>query len=905
MLLGRDRERGEIESALDRARRGESATLALVGEPGIGKTALLEHAAEHAGDMAVLRARGIESEAQVPFASLLELLRPALPLLEEIPEPQAAALEGALALRPGPAQERFAVGAATLNLLASYADRTAVAVLIDDVQWLDRSSAQAMLFAFRRLVADPIAVVIAAREGEPSLLDGAGLPTLRIGGLTSDDAVALLQELPDETARRLHEATAGNPLALLELASDPGDAALAPAGAPLLVSTRIASAFVKRLGELDTATRRAAVLAATSGDCEMSMLERAAAALDIDLSALSHAESAGLISLRPGLVEFRHPLARSAIYADASARERREAHRALASVLPDRDVDRRAWHLAAAALGTDEAAAAALEQAALQARGRSAYAAAAAAFERAARLAGTSERRPRLLYAAAEAGWHAGLADHAVALLDEARAAGVDPALMLEIDELGGHIATRRGPVMHGYRILSAAAERADGERAVAMLAEAAGACFYAGNPLEMVSVAERARARLPDGASDRARFLCGVVYGMAHVVGGDAAAGAAAIREAISLAERRGELRDDLKLVPWLAVAPIFLREAGTGRSLLEHALATARARAALGSMPFVLNLIARDLATTDRWGAAEASYREAIDLARETGQRTDLAFALSGLAWLLARRGEHQESRASAGEALALCAALGTRLHEVWATSALGELELALGDAARAAEHFEHQRQLLRDLEITDVDLSPAAELVDVYVRLGREVQASPLASELISAASEKGQAWSLARAARCQGLLARDETMPTHFEEALRLHGHTPDAFETARTQLAYGERLRRSRHRVRARAQLRSALETFGRLGAHPWVERARAELAATGETLRRSDPTTVDELTPQELQIALLLAGGKTTREAAAALFLSPKTIEYHLRHVYQKLGIHSRAELADVVAVLT
>jgi len=902
VLLGREQERWEIEHALEVARSGSSARLALTGEPGIGKTALLEHAASQATGMRLLRARGVQSEAQIPFASLLELLRPALALIEQIPRPQAVALEGALALRPGLAQERFAVGAATLGLLATYAEQGPVAVLLDDAHWLDASSAQALLFAFRRLVADPIAVLIAVRDGEPSLLDGADLPTLRIGGLTGEQSALLLHGLGPAMARRLHDATAGNPLAMLELATDGSDLTLAPEGAPLLVSARISAAFVRRLELLDDAGRRALVLAATSDSEDLVVLERAAARLGIELAALAGAEGAGLVVLGGGTVEFRHPLARSAVYANAPAAERREAHRALAAALPDRDVDRRAWHLAAAAIGADDSASAALAQAGARSRDRSAYATASAAFERAGRLATDTERRARLLWQAAEAGWLAGLADRAVTLLEESRASTGERAGLIEIDQLAGEIAIRRGPVMRGHEILTAAAQRAAPEQAVAMLAEAAVACFYAGNPAEMLAVAEQAQARLPGAACARARFLAASAIGIARIFGGDAAAGAEALREAISLAETSAELRDDLQLLPWLAIGPIFLREAGTGRWLLEHALRTARARAAVGALPFLLDLIARDEATTDRWAVAEATYRESIELARESDQQTALVFALSGLAWLQARRGREQECRALAAEALELSPRLGTRLHEVWATAALGELELGLGDATRAAEQFERQQRLLRDLGITDVDLSPAADLVDAYLRLGRDGDAARLASEFSAAADAKGQAWSRARALRCAALLAPEAEITRLFEEAIGLHQRTPDVFETARTRLAYGERLRRARNRVLAREQLRAAIDTFERLDARPWSDRARVELAATGVTVRRRDPSTVDELTPQELQIAVLLSGGKTTRETAAALFLSPKTIEYHLRHVYQKLSIHSREELARAVA---
>ena len=497
------------------------------------------------------------------------------------------------------------------------------------------------------------------------------------------------------------------------------------------------------------------------------------------------------------------------------------------------------------------------------------------------------------------------MTDRAIALLDEARASASDPVRLVEIDELAGHIATRCGPVMRGHAILTAAAERADPERAVAMLAEGAFACFVAGNPAEMLSVAERAQAVLPADPSLRARFLAALTAGMARILGSDAAAGAEAVQEAVTLAESSADLREDLQLIPWLVLGPLFLRQTGAGRTLLDHALRTARAHAAVGALPFVLNLLARDQAATDRWAVAGATYQEAIELARESGQKTELTFGLAGLAWLQARRGREQECRACAAEALSLCHELGAALYEIWATAALGELELGLGDAARAAGHFEHQQQLLRHLAITDADLSPAAELAESYTRLGLGDEARRIAAAYMAAASAKRQPWPLARALRCQGLLAGETDFAGYFEQALRLHEQTPDAFEAARTRLAYGERLRRARNRVLAREQLRAAADAFERLDARPWADRARAELAATGETLRRRDPSTIDELTPQELQIALLLIAGKTTRETAAALFLSPKTVEYHLRHVYQKLEIHSRDELARTLATQT
>ena len=847
--------------------------------------------------MQLLRAAGNRVRGADPVRVAARAAAPDARGLGPDPGPAGDRAPGRARAQDGPGQDRFAVGAATLSLLATYAEQGPDPVLIDDAQWLDGPSAEAMRFAVRRLVADPIAVLIAVREGEPSLLDGADLPTVRIGGLSREEAASLLGGLAPDATARLHDATAGNPLGLIELGREADELTLAPAGAPVLVSARISREFLRRAGELDEGERRALLLLATSESGDLPLLDRASRRLGVELSALSAAEHAGLVAVRAGSVEFRHPLVRSAIYAGARPEERRAMHRALASALPDRDVDRRAWHLAAAAAGVDErprprlsrpGSGRAIEARTLRPR----------RVRTCRRLASDGERRARLVFAAARQTWHAGSAPRAVALLDEARASTDAPASLLEIDELAGHIATRQGPVMRGHAILTSAAEHADPNRAIAMLAEATGACFYAGNPAEMLVVAEQASGLVAAGAPVRTRFLASIAIGIARVVGGNAADGSEAIHEAVALAGGSPELRDDLQLMPWLAIAPIFLRETGTGRVLLDRALEVARERSAVGALPLVLDLIALDHATTDRWALAEATYQEAIGLARETGQQTDLVFGLSGLARLQARRGRAAECRANVAETVELCDRLGTRLHEVWAVEALGMLELGLGRAESAIEQLTRQQRLVEELGITDADLSPAPELIDAYCRLGHTDKARALANAFGAAAEAKGQSWSIARALRGQGLLASDSRFARAFEQALQRHANTPDVFEQARTQLAYGERLRRARNRKLAREQLRAALETFEHLDARPWIDRARVELAASGETLRRRDPSTIDELTPQELQIAMLLASGKTTREAAAAMFLSPKTIEYHLRHVYLKLDIHSREELA-------
>jgi DNA-binding CsgD family transcriptional regulator len=647
-------------------------------------------------------------------------------------------------------------------------------------------------------------------------------------------------------------------------------------------------------------TRDALALAAAVDGGEVPVLARAAPMLGLDLSDLVPAEAATLITVHDSRVEFRHPLARSASYGDVPADRRRELHRALASALPDSEADRRAWHLALASFGPDDAASSALEQAGQRAYLRSAYDVSSRAFERAARLAPEEARQGRLLYAAADAAWLGGLADRAAALLDQAGRPVPAAGLAVAIDHLRGHIAAWGGSIATAQEILLAAAERAapiDPERAVEILAEVVVASGYAGDIATMRLASERATSLLRPDADRRTTFLALLVQGIALISSGQGEPGAPAIRAAVEILERSDDLIREPRLLAWAAVAPLYLREAEVGRVLASRAQAEARRSSAVGALPSVLTFMAIDQAATDRWAEAQAGFHEAIGLARETGQLTDLGTALSRLAWLEARQGRFEQSRLHAEEAVGLSRERGLGMSEVWAITALGELELTLGSTEAALARYEELRAVLRTRGIGDPDLRAAPELAEIYLRLGRGPEAAKVAEEFTRDAEAKAQPWALARAARCRGLVAAEGESDPHFETALVLHGQTPDAFETGRTYLAYGARLRRERQRVRAREQLRAAVDVFDRLGAEPWSEMARAELAATGETARRRDVTTLNDLTPQELQIALSLAAGRTTRETAAALFLSPKTVEYHLRSVYRKFGIGSRSEL--------
>jgi DNA-binding CsgD family transcriptional regulator len=483
-----------------------------------------------------------------------------------------------------------------------------------------------------------------------------------------------------------------------------------------------------------------------------------------------------------------------------------------------------------------------------------------------------------------------------------------EPGLAVAIEHLRGHIAIHRGPVTEGQRILLAAADRAapvNPERAVVMLAEAAYASFTAGDAGTMLLAAERVASLAPPDPNGRIAFFTLITRGMALIFSGQDEPGAPAIRKAVEVLERSDELRDEPSLLAWAAMGSIWLREADIGRALLYRALDAARRKSAIGALPFMLLHVATDQAGTDRWAEAQAGFHEAIGLAREIGQHSDLGLALAFAARLEARLGRSEQSRTHADEALSLSRKLSLGVAEVWAIAALGDLELGRGRPEAALAHFEEQRVVLRSRGIQDADLSPVPELVEIYLRVGRRPEAAEMAADFTCDANIKGQPWALARAARCRGQLAAEGESDPYFETALALHGRTADAFETARTHLAYGARLRRERQRVRARDELRAAVDMFDHLGAAPWSETARAELAATGETARRRDVTTLNDLTPQELQIALSLAGGRTTKETAAALFLSPKTIEYHLRSVYRKLSVGSRSELKAALDRLT
>jgi class 3 adenylate cyclase len=906
VLLGRDQELLAIDQALASARLGRSSQLIIRGEPGIGKTALLQYAIEHAQSMRVLSARGVEFEADVPFAGLSELLRPALRALERVPAFHAEALRSSLGLGPRIEADRLIVGAAALGLVSAYADEAPLLVTIDDAHWLDRASAEAIGFVTRRLIADPIAVLIAVREGEESPLLSAGLPELWLSGLDSKAAAELLGgAVSADVASRLVEATGGNPLALIELGPEANRIPALPHGA-LPVATSVERAYLRRTAGLSADARRVLLLLAAAGGTDLPLVRRAAASIGLGAEAVEEAEAAGPVMVQRGdRIEFVHPLARASVYHAASPADRRTAHRALAGAMTAADdPDRRAWHLGAAAVGWDAEAADALEATARRARESSGYSAAADAWAESARLTQSEELRAVRLLTAADNAWLGGRADAAEELLHAARKLA-SPELQSQVDTLAGHIAVRRGAVGEGYGMLVAAAEAIeprDRLQAIRILADAACSTLGAGNPNALLLPAQHAIELLRDGDPPEVAINAHVAYGTLAILAGRGDDGPRHLHEAAHLFAQLSLDGSDPLLLLCAGVTGLYLREAEAGRDLLERALVEARDHAPTAALPVVVFFLGRQAFATNRWPVARAMYEEAMRVARETTQVAWLAGPVSGLAWLDALEGRADDCRANAGEGLQIAESMGLVLYASWAMIALGMLELGLGHPEQALRHLDTCEKYLHDNLMSDPDLLPSPDIVEALVRLGRHDEARSVAARYAEAAAAKGQPFALARAARAQALLADDSGFAVHFEEALRHHESTPDTFERARTHLHYGERLRRVRKRVEARKHLRAALKAFDELGAAPWGERALAELQASGETARVRDERYRQQLTPQELHVALTLAEGATTREAAARLYLSPKTVEYHLRHVYDKLEIRSREELRAALA---
>ena len=903
-LLGREPECAAIDALLDDARAGAGGALAVRGEAGIGKSALLDYARRRAAPaddggpqaapMTVLSSIGVEAESDLAFAGLHELLRPVLGYLSELPEAQSQALAGALGLMPATHADRLLISAAVLGLLAAAAEERPVLCLIDDAQWVDRPSADALTFTGRRLRAERLAILFGAREGEASRFAGAGLPELTLTGLGQEPAAAILgasarQAVPGVRDRLLAEAD-GNPLALVELPdglSAEQLRGLVPLPEAVPLTPRLEGVFRQRIGQLPQTAQTALLIAAADNTGEVPAVLGAAAALQLPADALDPAQKAALIQVTGATITFRHPLVRSALYQSATLSERQQVHAALAGALSgEENTDRRVWHQAMATLTGDEEVAAALEASARRAQLRAGHASAATAFLRAAELSTGGVRRAHRMAAAAQAAWDAGQPDRAREIIGQALPLATDQTRAWLL-HLGGMIEARTGSMREACTWLLQGAEASnEPSRTLEMLLEASEAATMSGDSATSIRLAARAADIEP--VTSRDCLMAIMLDGFAKGLAGDHEGAQARLTEV----QVHAATLDDPRALVWASSAMAVAGDAGHALSYANRAVEAARRQGLLSMLPEALEEQAMVLIENESFGlgyaAAVEGYRLSLDVGHGSG------WHLMNMATVEAVRGD-EAARSHAEEAVSIGQRTDSAPLTGYAEKALGFLDLTLGRAEQAADRL---------LALT----APGSSAFNDFIAAeampdGVEAAAHAGRYQAATARLEDFRGWvqaaptpaRLALLARCEALLgARDADEA--FGEAIAAAPALPP-LQRARTELLYGEWLRRERRRIDARGHLRTALESFRTLGATPWAERAEAELRASGETVRKRAVPAADQLTPQELQVAGLVTEGLTNKEIAAQLFLSPRTVDYHLRKVFTKLGIASRTEL--------
>jgi DNA-binding CsgD family transcriptional regulator len=894
---------------VENVRGGQSRVLVLRGEAGVGKTALLDYLQGRASGCRIARAAGVESEMELPFAGLHQLCAPMLHRLGRLPGPQGDALGAAFGLREGDPPDRFLVGLAVLSLLSDVAEEYPLVCVVDDAQWLDRASAQVLAFVTRRLVAESVGVIFAVRESGNER-DLAGLPELLVHGLADRDARALLASVItgplDERVRdRIVAETRGNPLALMELPRGLTPAELAGGfglpDAPAL-SGRIEESFQRRLTPLPSATRLLLLVAAAEPVGDPVPVWRAAEQLGVGVEAAAPAAAAGLVEFG-GRVRFRHPLVRSAVYRSAPAEARHRVHRALAEATdPDVDPDRRAWHRAHATAALDEDVAAELERSAGRAQARGGLAAAAAFLQRAAELTPEPARRARRTLAAAQSKHQAGAPDTALDLLAMAQAGPLDELQRARAELLRAQVtfAVNRG--RDAPPLLLAAAKRLeqlDATLARETYLDAFSAALFAGRLARGGGVREVAEAVLAADWGDSSRrspLACDLLLdGLAVLTTQGYGAAATTLKRA--LRAFRDEPMSEEDTLRWLWLACRIARALGDDASwdeLTDRQVQLARKAGALSLLPIALierfgvQLFVGDL------DAAASLVAEAEAVVEATGSQLAPQGAIALAAW----RGREAEASAliqasrqeveRRGEGLWLIA---TEWASAVLFNGLGRYEDALSAAEQAAE----------DPHELGLSTWVPTEIIEAAVRSGdRERAAGPLRRlQEISRAS--GTDWALGVEARSRALLSEGEAAERLYLEAIERLGRTRIRVALARAHLLYGEWLRRQHQRVDAREQLRIAYELYSSMGMEGFAERARRELLATGETVRKRSVKTRGELTAQELQIARLAKNGLSNPEIGARLFISARTVQYHLGKVFTKLAISSRSQLDRVL----
>jgi DNA-binding CsgD family transcriptional regulator len=903
-LLDREAERAALDGLLGDVRAGRGRALVVRGEAGAGKSALLEYAVGTAADMRVARAVGAESEMELAFASLHLLCAPLLGRLERLPGPQRDALGVAFGLRAGAPPDRFLVGLAVLTLLAEVAEDRPLLCVVDDAQWLDRASAQVLGFAARRLLAEPVGLIFAARD--PGEQFG-GLADLEVRGLPEQDARALLGSvvgfrLDEQVRDQILAETAGNPLALLELPRGLSPAQLA-GGFGLVgaqpVPARIEQGFRRRLEALPADTRSLMLVAAAEPVGDPGLVWRAAGRLAIPATAAGAARADGLLEIGTR-VRFRHPLVRSAVYSAASLEERRAAHRALAEVTDaDRDPDRRAWHLAAAAPGPDEEVAAELERSAGRAQARSGMAAAAAFLQRAAELTAEPVRRSARTLAAAQASLQAGGLEAAAELLNIAAAGPLDELQQARAGLLRGQIAFASTAGSDAAALLVKAAkqlEPLDAGLARQTCLDAWVAALFAGRFAgagDLHEVARAARSAPPPTGAPRPSDL--LLDGLAVLVTEGRAQAAPLLRRAARVfAEEEIAVEERLRWATPATVAAVMVWDEERCHAIVARQLQSCREAGLLAQLVIYVNWMAIRTVWRGEFAAAASLVAEAEAIAAATGTR----FAPAAAVLLAGFRGAEAEAapliEAVRTAARAAGQGLGVQFSH-WAGAALynglGRYETALAEAQQAAEQAPELH----------VSMWALPELIEAASRTGQTRRAADALARLAEVTRVGQTDWGQGIYARSRALLSDGEDAERWYRQAADRLSRTRLRPELARAHLLHGEWLRREGRRAEAREQLRTAHDMFAAIGMAAFAERARRELLATGGTVRRRTADTRDQLTPQEAQIARLARADMSNPQIAAQLFLSPRTVEYHLAKVFTKLDITSRRQLRQAL----
>jgi DNA-binding CsgD family transcriptional regulator len=899
-LLDRASERAVLEHLVAGVRAGQSRVLVLRGEAGVGKTALLGHLTTVAAGCRIARAAGVESEMELAFAGLHALCAPMLGGLARLPDPQRDALSTAFGLTAGPAPDRFLVGLAVLSLLADLAEEQPLVCIVDDAQWLDRVSAQTLAFVARRLLAERVGLVFACRESSDRH-EFEGLSELMVEGLPEADARALLESavpglMDAGLRRRILDETSGNPLALIELPRGLTPAELAGGfGRPARpLERRIEHTFLRRVQTLPRDTQLLLLTAAAEPVGDLSLLWRAAERLGIGGDAGRPAEGAGLIELE-GRVRFVHPLARSSVYRASDPGDRRDVHGALAdSTDPEVDPDRRAWHRAQATATPNEEVAAEMARSAERAQARGGLAAAAAFLQRAAELTPDPAMRVGRSLAAAQSKLDVADAASASDLLAAAELGPLDELYRARLERLRAEIvsAGRRG--RDAPLLLLQAARRLDPldtEMARVTYLEAIAAAMFAGRlgtgPDEReVAQAARASTRVRGGGAAEA-LLEALVIRFTEGYAASVAPLSCAVH-GFSQPDGGGEDRRWLWLACRLAQD---LWDDELWEVLATRGVRIARDTGALHLLQNALNYLAAFNAHRGAFASAAAQIDEVDAITQATGH-PPLKYAAYMLA---ARRGDRAQVQAIIGSAIPDARERGEGSAfgaHFWNSALLHNGYSQYGDALAAARQA---------CEYEDVMTYGQAlvELIEAAVRSDRRDEASAALDRLTVRTQASGTEWALGVEARCRALLSDDESL---YLESIERLARSRAVVELARSQLLYGEWLRRETRRTDARELLRVAHESFSNMGAEAFAERARRELLATGETVRRITPDTRDALTPQEVEVARLARDGQTNPEIGAQLFISPRTVEYHLHKVFRKLDVSNRKELRAALA---